>query len=181
MCVADPTWNVIILRYFNPVGAHPSGLMGEDPVGTPSNLVPYISQVAVGRRNFINVFGNDYPTIDGTGVRDYIHVMDLADGHIAALKKMEKTGSKKSLQGPTIVNLGTGQGYSVMEVIAAFAKVSGKTIPYCISKRRSGDVASCYADASLALKLLGWKTENSLADMCTDAWRWQSLNPYGYS
>ena len=178
--VADPAWGIILLRYFNPVGAHESGLIGEDPQGIPNNLMPYISQVAVGRRKRINIFGNDYPTSDGTGVRDYIHVMDLAEGHIAALKMIEKTDSGKSTQKPMIINLGTGQGYTVMEMINAFEKVSGRKIPYRITKRRFGDIAACYADTSLARKLLGWKARRGLADMCADAWRWQSNNPSGY-
>lgn len=178
--IADPGWRMVLLRYFNPVGAHESGQMGEDPRGIPNNLMPYISQVAVGRRNKINVFGNDYPTSDGTGVRDYIHVMDLAEGHIAALKKMEKKTLWKSKQNPIIINLGTGRGYTVMEIIQAFSKASGKKIPYRITKRRPGDIAACYADITLAGKLLGWKAKRSLLDMCADAWRWQSRNPQGY-
>jgi len=179
--IADPAWRVILLRYFNPVGAHQSGLIGEDPQGIPNNLMPFISQVAVGRRKRINIFGNDYPTKDGTGVRDYIHVMDLAEGHVAALKKMEKTASRKSGQKPLIINLGTGRGYSVMEMIHAFEKASGRRIPYRITKRRPGDIASCYADTRLAQKLLGWKARRNLADMCADAWHWQSRNPQGFN
>ncbi|MCX5850338.1 MAG: UDP-glucose 4-epimerase GalE [Deltaproteobacteria bacterium] len=178
--VADPAWRVILLRYFNPVGAHQSGLIGEDPQGTPNNLMPLISQVAVGRRKRINIFGDDYPTTDGTGVRDYIHVMDLAEGHIAALKQIEKTALKKSTQKPMIINLGTGRGYTVMEMLHAFEEVSGKKIPYRITKRRPGDIAACYADTTLARKLLGWKARRGLVDMCADAWRWQSRNPQGY-
>lgn len=178
--VADASWNIILLRYFNPVGAHQSGLIGEDPQKIPSNLMPLISQVAVGRRKRINIFGNDYPTSDGTGVRDYIHIMDLAEGHIAALRKMEKTVSRKSTQKPMIINLGTGRGYTVMEMIHAFAEVSGKKIPYRITKRRPGDVAACYADTMLARKLLGWKAKRNLEDICIDAWRWQFNNPSGY-
>ena len=177
---ADPVWRIVILRYFNPVGAHKSGLIGEDPQGIPNNLMPYISQVAIGRRRKINIFGNDYPTSDGTGVRDYIHVMDLADGHIAALKKIEKITSGKSPQKQLVINLGTGRGYTVMEMLHAFAEVSGKKIPYRITKRRPGDIASCYADTSLAKKLLGWKSRRGLADMCADAWHWQLRNPSGY-
>ena len=178
--IADPAWRIILLRYFNPVGAHQSGLIGEDPQGIPNNLMPYISQVAVGRRKRINIFGDDYPTKDGTGVRDYIHVMDLAEGHIAALKKIEKTVSRKSSQKPMIINLGTGRGYTVMEMLRAFENASDKTIFYHITKRRPGDIASCYADTSLAQKLLGWKAKRSLVEMCADAWRWQSHNPQGY-
>jgi len=178
--IADSAWRIVILRYFNPVGAHESGLMGEDPRGIPNNLMPYISQVAVGRRKRINVFGNDYPTSDGTGIRDYIHVMDLAEGHIAALKKIEKTLLKSAAYKPLIINLGTGRGYTVMEMIRAFEKASGKRIPYRITKRRPGDIAACYADTSLAQKLLGWKAKRGLADMCTDSWSWQLRNPEGY-
>jgi UDP-glucose 4-epimerase len=178
--VADPTWRIVLLRYFNPVGAHESGLIGEDPQGIPNNLMPYISQVAVGRRDKINVFGNDYPTSDGTGVRDYIHVMDLAEGHMAALKKIKMTASWKSKQKPIIINLGTGRGYTVMEIIQAFSQASGKKIPYRITKRRPGDITACYADTALAKKILRWKAKRSLLDMCADAWRWQSRNPQGY-
>lgn len=173
MYVADPSWQIILLRYFNPVGAHTSGLIGEDPHGIPNNLMPFICQVAAGRLRQLKIFGNDYPTKDGTGVRDYIHVMDLVEGHIAALKKMEKTSSRQSAPKPLIVNLGTGRGYSVMEFLRAFEKASGKTIPYRITKRRPGDIAVCYADTRLAQKLLGWKARRGLADMCADAWRWQ--------
>jgi len=174
--VATPSWRIMILRYFNPVGAHESGLIGEDPQEIPNNLAPYISQVAVGRRERLNIFGNDYPTSDGTGVRDYIHVMDLAEGHVSALKNIETA----NFQIPKIINLGTGEGYTVMEMIRAFEKASGKTIAYHITNRRAGDIASCYADTSLAQELLGWKARRSLTDMCTDAWRWQSSNPEGY-
>lgn len=177
---ADKSWRVVILRYFNPVGAHESGLIGEDPKGVPNNLMPYISQVAVGIRGGINIFGNDYPTSDGTGVRDYIHVMDLVEGHAAALKKMEKADFCSSYQKPLIINLGTGRGYTVMEMIRAFEEASGKRIPYRITKRRPGDIAACYADTSLAQKLLGWKAKRGLADMCTDSWSWQLRNPEGY-
>lgn len=172
----DRAWRICLLRYFNPVGAHESGMMGEDPKGIPNNLMPYISQVAVGLRKKLNIFGNDYPTSDGTGVRDYIHVMDLAEGHLAALKKIETAAFKT----PQIINLGTGKGHSVMEIIHAFEKASCKAIPYRITKRRPGDVAACYADTKLAKKILGWKAKRNLADMCADAWRWQSLNPGGY-
>jgi len=177
---ADPAWRIILLRYFNPVGAHFSGLIGESPRGIPNNLMPFLSQVAVGRRPHINVFGNDYPTPDGTGVRDYIHIMDLAEGHIAALKKIEKAAAPKG-QKPLIVNLGTGKGYSVLEMIRAFEKSSGQKIPYRIARRRPGDVATLYADTQLARKALGWKAKRNLADMCTDAWRWQSSHPEGYA
>jgi UDP-glucose 4-epimerase len=174
--VADPDWRIALLRYFNPIGAHESGLIGEDPQGIPNNLMPCISQVAVGRRELINIFGNDYPTSDGTGVRDYIHVMDLAEGHLAALKNIETD----TFRTPQIINLGTGQGCSVLEMLRALEKASGKTIPYRITNRRPGDIAVCYADTSLAQKLLGWRARRTLADMCTDAWRWQSRNPQGY-
>lgn len=178
--IADQDWWIALLRYFNPIGAHESGLIGEDPQGIPSNLLPYISQVAVGHRERLNVFGNDYPTPDGTGVRDYIHVMDLAEGHVAALQHMEIASSFRLAPEPLIINLGTGQGYSVLELLHAFEKASGKTIPYRIIERRPGDIATCYADPSLALSLLGWKARRSLAVMCADTWRWQSSNPNGY-
>jgi len=177
---ADPAWQIILLRYFNPVGAHESGLIGEDPHGIPNNLMPFISQVAVGRRKQLNIFGNDYPTKDGTGVRDYIHVMDLAEGHIAALKKIDKLLSREAGQKPLIINLGTGRGYSVLEILRAFEKASGKTIPYRITRRRPGDIDVCYADTILAKKLLGWKAKLVLADICVDTWRWQKLNPDGF-
>lgn len=244
---ADPAWRIILLRYFNPVGAHPSGLIGEDPQGIPNNLVPYISQVAVGRRTHINIFGNNYPTKDGTGVRDYIHVMDLAEGHVAALRYMERAESspldsscrrkpasipalsfpdnlsfprrRESMPTPSspatdvdaipschyepplrrrgnlvktnlhemtppapplAINLGTGRGYTVIEIIEAFARASGRKIPYKITKRRPGDIATCYARTALAKKLFGWKTKRGLDQMCADAWRWQSQNPNGY-
>ena len=170
---ADPEWSVAILRYFNPVGAHPSGLIGEDPQGIPNNLMPFVSQVAIGKRPFLSVFGNDYDTPDGTGVRDYIHVCDLADGHVAALKALDDPGC-------TAINLGTGEGYSVLDVIGAFEKASGHQVPYKITDRRPGDVASCYADASRAHSMLNWRTKYSLDDMCADVWRWQSANPDGY-
>lgn len=178
--IAEPDWRIVLLRYFNPVGAHESGLIGEDPQGIPNNLLPYISQVAVGRRERLSVFGNDYPTLDGTGVRDYIHVMDLAEGHVAALQKMETATSFCPPPAPLIINLGTGQGYSVLELLHAFEKVSCKTIPYRITDRRPGDIATCYADSSRASNLLGWKAQRTLADMCVDTWRWQSQNPNGY-
>jgi UDP-glucose 4-epimerase len=172
--VADPSFNVALLRYFNPIGAHESGRIGEDPNGIPNNLLPYVSQVAVGLREKVSVFGNDYPTPDGTGVRDYIHVVDLAIGHLRALEKLE--------QSPGIItcNLGTGRGYSVLEMIKAMEKASGKTIPYEIVARRPGDIAECYADPTFAEKELGWKAERGIEDMCRDAWRWQSQNPQGY-
>jgi UDP-glucose 4-epimerase len=163
-----------VLRYFNPVGAHPSGLIGENPSGIPNNLMPYITQVAVGQRPFLNVYGDDYATPDGTGVRDYIHVLDLAEGHVAALDALLQRGQSLT------VNLGTGQGHSVLEVVRAFEQASGRAVPYQIMPRRAGDVAQCYADPALAQQQLGWQARRSLADMCTDAWRWQSQNPGGY-
>jgi UDP-glucose 4-epimerase len=170
---ADPAWKIALLRYFNPVGAHASGLIGEDPRGTPNNLMPYITQVAVGKRARLSVYGNDYPTPDGTGVRDYIHVLDLAEGHVAALRYL------LDQQASITANLGTGQGHSVLELVRAFEAVSGRPVPHEIVARRPGDVAACYADPSLAQALLGWKAERSLADMCADSWRWQSMNPNG--
>jgi UDP-glucose 4-epimerase len=172
--VAQPSWKIAILRYFNPVGAHASGLIGEDPSGIPNNLMPFVSQVATGQRAELNVWGSDYPTPDGTGVRDYIHVCDLAEGHVAALRYLIE--QQRSLT----VNLGTGRGYSVLEVVRAFEQASGKRVPYRIAPRRPGDVAQCYADPSLARELLGWVAKRSLAEMCADAWRWQSANPDGY-
>lgn len=172
--VADPSFNVAILRYFNPIGAHQSGEIGEDPNGIPNNLVPFVAQVAVGKREKVNVFGDDYDTPDGTGVRDYIHVMDLAAGHLKALEKLN------SGPGVVIYNLGTGNGYSVLDVIKAFRKASGKDIPYEVTDRRPGDIATCYAEPSFAEKELGWKAEKNMDDMCVDAWRWQSQNPEGY-
>lgn len=171
---AQPAWRVGILRYFNPVGAHPSGLIGEDPAGTPNNLMPFVCQVAVGQRPHLNVFGSDYPTPDGTGVRDYIHVQDLAAGHVAAVQAL--LAGRESFT----VNLGTGQGHSVLDVVKAFEQASGRKVPYQLAPRRPGDAAQCYADASLAKKLLGWEAKRSLQDMCVDAWRWQSGNPRGY-
>lgn len=173
---SDSEWNVVLLRYFNPVGAHPSGKIGEDPNGIPNNLLPFIAQVAVGKLPELSIFGNDYPTPDGTGVRDFIHVVDLALGHVKALSAIMSTSSL----GVSIYNLGTGQGNSVMEMIKAFEKASGKNIPYTIVDRRSGDIATCYADASKAAKELGWVAERFIDEMCADAWRWQSQNPYGY-
>jgi len=171
---ARPSWRVGVLRYFNPVGAHPSGLIGEDPTGIPNNLMPYVAQVAVGQREHLNVFGNDYPTPDGTGVRDYIHVQDLAAGHVAAIKALLGGGESFT------VNLGTGRGHSVLEVLRAFEKASGRAVPYRIAPRRPGDVAQCWADAGLALRLLGWRARHTLDEMCVDTWRWQSGNPTGY-
>lgn len=172
--VADPEWNVVLLRYFNPIGAHESGLIGEDPKGIPNNLLPYIAQVAVGKLECLGVFGDDYDTPDGTGVRDYIHVVDLAKGHVKALKKIEDKS------GVSIYNLGTGNGYSVLQVVKAFEKACGKTIPYAIKPRRPGDIATCYADAAKAKAELGWEAEYDIERMCTDSWRWQSNNPNGY-
>ncbi len=170
---ASPEWRIGILRYFNPVGAHESGLIGEDPQGIPNNLMPYVAQVAVGRRDHLNVWGNDYSTPDGTGVRDYIHVVDLARGH---LKALERLVSPQCLA----VNLGTGVGYSVLDVVKAFEAASGQSVPYRLSPRRPGDVAACYADPNLAAQLLDWKAERDLAAMCQDHWRWQQQNPQGY-
>ena len=173
-CKADPTLNVALLRYFNPIGAHESGLIGEDPNGIPNNLVPYIAQVAVGKLEQIHVYGNDYPTPDGTGVRDYIHVVDLARGHIAALQKLETNC------GLFVCNLGTGRGYSVLEMIKAYEKACGKPLPYVIDPRRPGDIAACYADPSKAQEELGWKAQYDLEEMCASSWKWQSTNPNGY-
>lgn len=172
---ADAGWTVALLRYFNPVGAHASGLIGEDPRGIPNNLMPYIAQVAVGRRAKLSVFGGDYPTPDGTGVRDYIHVVDLARGHVAALNKLA------GLSGVHTWNLGTGRGVSVLEMVRAFEAASGKPVPYQIVARRAGDVAQCWADPARAAADLGWRAEYDLARMCADAWRWQSNNPEGYA
>ena len=170
---SDSNWSLALLRYFNPVGAHVSGLIGEDPQGIPNNLMPYIAQVAVGKREKLSVFGGDYPTHDGTGVRDYIHVVDLAKGHVKALEVMQK---------PELitVNLGAGQGYSVLEMVKAFEQASGKQVDYQVVDRRPGDIAACYADPKFALQKLGWKAELTLSDMCKDAWHWQSNNPDGY-
>jgi len=173
-CAADPAWRVGVLRYFNPVGAHPSGLMGEDPDGMPNNLMPFVAQVAIGRRPFLNVYGDDYPTPDGTGVRDYIHVMDLASGHVAAVRTLLHKPDSFT------VNLGTGRGHSVLEAVRAFEQASGRPVPYRIAARRPGDVAQCWADPTLARALLGWQATRGLEEMCADAWRWQSLNPQGY-
>ncbi len=171
---AQPQWQTACLRYFNPVGAHESGLIGEDPRGVPNNLMPYVAQVAVGRLDALAVYGNDYNTPDGTGVRDYIHVSDLAQGHVAALQRLQQQ------PGSLTVNLGTGRGYSVLDVVAAFAQASGRQVPCHLQPRRPGDVAACYADPTLALKLLGWKAEHDLHRMCADSWRWQSMNPLGF-
>ncbi|SEG03292.1 UDP-glucose 4-epimerase GalE [Vibrio hangzhouensis] len=171
---ANPDWTITLLRYFNPVGSHPSGEMGEDPQGIPNNLMPFVSQVAVGRREFLSVFGNDYPTHDGTGVRDYIHVMDLADGHIAALKTLSGNA------GLHIYNLGTGNGSSVLDMVKAFEAASGQPVPYKIVSRRPGDIAECWADPSKANQELNWKATRTLQDMTADGWKWQSQNPNGY-
>jgi UDP-glucose 4-epimerase len=176
VAAAGPEWRVMLLRYFNPVGAHGSGLIGEDPAGIPNNLMPFVAQVAVGRRPRLLIYGNDYPTVDGTGVRDYIHVVDLARGHVAALAKLMDAGAPRE----TVVNLGTGRGHSVFEVVKTFEAASGRPIPYDIVARRPGDVATCYADATRARALLGWEARYSLDDMCADAWRWQSANPGGF-
>lgn len=172
---ADPEWNVILLRYFNPIGAHKSGLIGEDPKGIPNNLLPYVAQVAIGKLPEINVFGNDYDTPDGTGVRDYIHVVDLARGHVKAIERFAKK------DGVFICNLGTGHGYSVLDVIHAFEKACGKELPYVIRERRPGDIATCYSSPAKAEKELGWTAEFDLEDMCRDSWNWQQKNPNGYN
>lgn len=174
LAAADVEWRITLLRYFNPVGAHPSGLIGEDPNGIPNNLMPFISQVAVGKRAQLSVFGSDYPTVDGTGVRDYIHVMDLARGHLQALKYLQQH------KGIEAVNLGTGQGYSVLQMVEAFARENNVAVPYQLVDRRPGDVAVCYAEPAKAARLLDWRAEHSLADMVRDAWRWQQQNPDGY-
>ena len=171
---ADTEWNVVLLRYFNPIGAHPSGTMGEDPNGIPNNLMPYVTQVAIGKRPELGVFGNDYDTHDGTGVRDYIHVVDLARGHVAALKAIERKC------GLAIYNLGTGHGYSVLDVVNAFQKTNNVPIPYSIKPRRAGDIATCYSDPSKAENELGWKAEFGIEEMCRDSWNWQHQNPNGY-
>ena len=172
---ADPEWNVILLRYFNPIGAHESGLIGEDPKGIPNNLLPYVAQVAIGKLPEINVFGNDYDTPDGTGVRDYIHVVDLAKGHVKAIERFEKN------DGVFVCNLGTGHGYSVLDVIHAFEKACGKELPYVMKPRRDGDIATCYSSPAKAEKELGWKAQFDLEDMCRDSWNWQQKNPNGYN
>ena len=172
---SDPEWNVILLRYFNPIGAHKSGLIGEDPKGIPNNLLPYVAQVAIGKLKCIGVFGNDYDTPDGTGVRDYIHVVDLARGHVKALEKFKE---EKTVR---IYNLGTGNGYSVLQVVKAFSKACGKELPYEIKPRRAGDIATCYCDPAKAKEELGWEAEYGIEEMCADSWKWQSQNPDGYS
>lgn len=171
---ADPEWNVVLLRYFNPIGAHKSGKIGEDPKGIPNNLIPYITQVAIGKLERLGVFGNDYDTPDGTGVRDYIHVVDLAVGHVRAVEKHREKA------GVSVYNLGTGNGYSVLDMVKAFGKACGKEIPYEIKPRRAGDIATCYCDASKAAKELNWTAKRGLEEMCEDSWRWQSQNPDGY-
>ena len=174
LAAANPAWSIGNLRYFNPVGAHPSGRIGEDPQGVPNNLMPFIAQVAVGRRERLSVFGGDWPTVDGTGVRDYIHVVDLAQGHLAALRRVF------DVPGAWTVNLGTGKGYSVLQMVAAFERASGRAVPYSIVERRPGDIASCYADPAQARALLGWQASLEIDEMCADGWRWQSGNPQGY-
>lgn len=172
--LAQPQWSVTLLRYFNPVGAHKSGRIGEDPCGIPNNLMPYVAQVAVGKRKELSVFGNDYPTRDGTGVRDYIHVVDLALGHVKAVEKLQQTA------GVSIFNLGTGVGYSVLEMVHAFREASSREVPYTIVERRPGDIAQCYADPTKAFEMLGWQAKRGLNEMCEDAWRWQKNNPDGF-
>ena len=174
ICAADPSLNVALLRYFNPIGAHESGLIGEDPNGIPNNLVPYIAKVAVGELEKVHVYGNDYPTQDGTGVRDYIHVVDLAKGHVAALKKLD------TRCGLFVCNLGTGKGYSVLDVLHAYEKACGKELPYVVDPRRPGDIAQCYADPKKAREELGWEAELGIEEMCASSWKWQSMNPGGY-
>lgn len=171
---ADPEWNIVLLRYFNPIGAHPTGLMGENPNGVPNNLMPYITQVAIGKLACLGVFGNDYDTPDGTGVRDYIHVVDLAKGHVKALKKLEENG------GLSVYNLGTGVGYSVLDIVKNFEEANGVKIPYEIKPRRAGDIATCYSDASKAKRELDWEAEYGILEMCRDSWNWQKKNPNGY-
>jgi len=173
--ISDNEWKIVLLRYFNPVGAHSSGLIGEDPNGIPNNLMPFITQTAIGKQECLSVFGNDYDTHDGTGVRDYIHVVDLANGHLKALQKIETFDKVMT------INLGTGQGYSVLDMVKAFGKASNKNIPYKIAPRRAGDIAKCYADPTYAQKVLGWSATKDLDDMCRDSWRWQSQNPNGYN
>ena len=175
LCAAEPDWNVALLRYFNPIGAHASGLIGEDPRGIPNNLVPYIAQVAVGKLEKLHVFGGDWPTPDGTGVRDYIHVVDLAKGHVAALKKLEQNC------GLFICNLGTGRGYSVLEVLHAYERACGRKLPYVVEKRREGDIAECWADPTKAREELGWQAELGIDEMCASSWKWQQQNPNGYA
>lgn len=174
LCISDSEWGVSILRYFNPIGAHKSGRIGEDPNGIPGNLMPYITQVAIGKLECLNVCGNDYPTPDGTGVRDYIHVVDLAKGHVCAIKKLAENCGLKTY------NLGTGVGYSVLDIVKNFEEATGVKIPYSIKPRRPGDIDTCYSSAALAEKELGWKAENGIKEMCEDSWRWQKMNPNGY-
>lgn len=174
VCVSDKDWSVVLLRYFNPIGAHESGRIGEDPNGVPNNLMPYITQVAIGRREKLSVYGNDYDTHDGTGVRDYIHVVDLAKGHVAAVKYVTEH------QGCEVFNLGTGTGYSVLDMVHTFMEVNHVNVPYVITDRRPGDIATCYADPAKSTEVLGWKAQETLADMCRDSWNWQSKNPQGY-
>lgn len=187
LAATNDGWNLIPLRYFNPVGAHPSGQIGEDPNDIPNNLMPYISQVAVGKLEKLSIFGNDYPTVDGTGVRDFIHVTDLAQGHVAALNYLQQQANSKSGSDTTRsvgflpINLGTGKGTSVLGLVAAFTKVSKQPIPYQFANRRAGDIASCYASADKAKDLLGWEAKLSITEMCQDTWRWQSMNPNGYA
>ncbi len=171
---SDPSWRIAILRYFNPVGAHASGLIGEDPQGTPNNLLPFVAQVAIGLRPHVSVWGNDYPTPDGTGVRDYIHVVDLALGHLKALERLQQHAECRA------INLGTGVGYSVLDMVRAFERASNRPVPYQVAARRAGDIAACYADPAQAARLLGWRAERDLQAMCLDAWRWQSANPQGF-
>ncbi len=175
MAHADPAWSICLLRYFNPIGAHESGRIGEDPRGVPNNLMPYITQVAIGRRDHLSVYGNDYPTHDGTGVRDYIHVVDLARGHVAAVEYAANHA------GCEVFNLGTGVGYSVLDMVYAFIQANGVNVPYEIVDRRPGDIATCYADPTRSAEVLGWKAERTLQDMCRDSWHWQSMNPQGYA
>ena len=172
---SDPEWNVVLLRYFNPIGAHKSGKIGEDPKGIPNNLLPYVAQVAIGKLECLGVFGDDYDTPDGTGVRDYIHVVDLALGHVKAVEKLADN------EGVSIYNLGTGNGYSVLQVVHAFEKACGHAINYAIKPRRPGDIAMCYCDPAIAKKELGWEAQYGIEDMCADSWRWQSQNPNGYA
>ena len=172
--ISDPEWKIVLLRYFNPIGAHESGTIGEDPNGIPNNLLPFIAQTAIGTRACLSVFGDDYDTVDGTGVRDYIHVMDLADGHVKALDKM------RTFSEVMTINLGTGKGYSVLEVLKAFEAACGKKVPYTIAPRRAGDIATCFADPTYAKAVLGWEAQRGIDEMCKDSWRWQSNNPQGY-
>ena len=172
--ISDPEWKIVLLRYFNPIGAHESGTIGEDPNGIPNNLLPFIAQTAIGTRACLSVFGDDYDTVDGTGVRDYIHVMDLADGHVKALDKM------RTFSEVMTINLGTGKGYSVLEVLKAFEAACGKKVPYTIAPRREGDIATCFADPTYAKAVLGWEAQRGIDEMCKDSWRWQSNNPQGY-